>query len=355
MATTTTRPIVGSSIKVLFVTMAEQIAAILEFMRRDAESREQRQGHEQRRVRKAQLCQATRSCDGSSPSAVREWIQDVEIATKYFSPASCDEDTLFIVSCTLQGGMRRCYERFMAVQPDRTNVTWGAVREHLKRAYLTQDEEEFLKSSLEKLKQSAYESNSTFSRKFEELADQAYPAAQRNAAVENIILGLYMKGLRSTELVRRLVQEGRPTYLNEAIQAVETFSAQEEQFQRICKRAPEVGNVADMEIGAVKLSQDGTMQDVVKRLDVCSRQMEGLQREFTKLKATQIGSTQDTRHAGQRGNAGQRGQMQQDYHQNCRCYQCLELGHIARNCPQNMQQPQHAREMASVEEQKQGN
>lgn len=277
-------------------------------------------------AKRNQLVKATRVCDGSSTKAVREWILDMELAANYFTEATRDGHLQHIVSCTLQGPMRRCYERFMNAQVNRDNVSWAAVRTHLRGAYLTQDEGEFLRTKLEKVKQSSYQTHVAYGREFEEVADQAYPTAERNTAIERHVLNLYIRGLRSHKVMTRLVQETEPDTLQEALKAVETFSAQEERCTRFIKGTPGSEDSNDMEVSVVE-------KDLEAEVDRLKRQITGMQREFTRLKAAEEGRTKSA--PPQKSSSGNR-QNRRGYTDTGEaiCYRCQEVGHIARDCGQ---------------------
>jgi hypothetical protein len=343
--------------------MAEQLQAILEYIHADVAERATRRTRDELRTTRETLVRATRVCDGSAPAAVREWIQDVEIAAKYFPAGTRDADVRHVVAATLQGPMRRCYERFLAAQPDRDNVSWEAIREHLRRAYLTQDEEEFLKTQLERLTQSAYESNAAFSRRYEELAEQAYPPALRNDTVEKLILTGYLRGLRSAELVKRLVQEANPTDLTGAMAAVEQYSAQEEYLQRVVANRPEAGRGDEMEVGEVKSSKTETMaeksamQHVCAKMDELSRKVAGLQREFTRLSArTRAAGAAEAsaapapvmgRGRGMRAGPAAAAPARRPG-EPIKCYECNRPGHIGRDC--EVRKARLAAEVAAIED-----
>ena len=76
-----------------------------------------------RRYTVEQQTKNTCTCDGTSILAVREWLQDIVLVRPYFSFQHQDEDTLKVVAASLQGPMRRCYERFMASQPSVTALS----------------------------------------------------------------------------------------------------------------------------------------------------------------------------------------------------------------------------------------
>ena len=336
--------------------MAEQLNAIVNYLHADANDRTERRHSDERSALRTRLIKATRICDGSSASAVRDWVQDVEIASKYFGAATRDRETLQVVFSTLQGPARRCYERFMEEQPDRSNVTWAAVKQHLRRAYLTQDEEEFLRSKLEKVRQTAYESNSAYARSFQEIADQAYPADTRNLAVQKIILNLYLKGLRNRDLVRRLVQEAEPDSLQEAINATELFSAQEERVQRLWKRDPLVTTDDQMEVGEVnRRTTNEDKDDLTKQVNTLVRKVSGLQTEFNKFKGERSSTTNGQRTSstrspstGSRPPARRTTERTTEYRKLI-CYECKQPGHIARNCEVQKQRLASS-EVAAIEE-----
>ena len=134
---------------------------------------------------------ATTPCSGVTSMAVREWIQDIELTRPYFAPHLAEPhlsvakniDTLAVFGATLQGPMRRCYERFMEAQNNRRAVTWQMVKTHLSQAYLTADEQEYLKSALEKTRQRAEETNGSYGRRYVEAVAYAYPPTDRNDAI----------------------------------------------------------------------------------------------------------------------------------------------------------------------------
>lgn len=320
--------------------MAEQLNAILAYLEQDVNDREARRTQDSRKGVRNQLIKATRVCDGSSAAAVRDWIRDVEVTRPYFTVHNRDADTLHVVSSTLQGPMRHCYERFMSAQPNRGNVAWEAVKAHLRKAYLTQDEDEFLRSRLEKLKQGAYVSNAAYGRDFQELADQAYPNEQRNGAVDKIILNLYMTGLRNQELVRRLIQEIEPDNLQEAMEAVELFSAQEERVQRLWKKSPLVPDDNAMEIGEATSAEAKKLDQLISKMDAMSHKVTGLQTEVAKIK-TQASANprrsptmQQPRRPADVPNHRPRPGKGPSYTADGQpiCYECGKPGHIGRNC-----------------------
>ena len=198
-------------------------------------------------------------CSGSSTIKVREWFAEIEMTRSYFAEdldepqktVAKDIDTLKVVQATLQGVIRRCYQAFIDEQPNRRLIKWQSVKNHLTLAYLTADEEEYLKSALEKTKQRTEETTGSYGRRFKEAAAMAYSTENRNPAVEAILLKKYIKGLHSAALKRRLIQEDDPKTVEAASKAVERFTVQEIRMKRILDNEYDPSGPEPMEIGVV--------------------------------------------------------------------------------------------------------
>jgi hypothetical protein len=188
-----------------------------------------------------------RLCDGSNPATLREYLSEVELS--YYYVGRNDIAMNRIVANTSQGPLKRSYEHFMERQANRDQVTWSQVKQHMRVSFLSKDETENLKSQLEKFSQKTYEGNTAYTRGFMELAEEAYPKEDRTPGDDRVLLNLYVKGLKDSKIVERLVQETRPNTLREAILGVEQFTADRERFARF-------GWVQDdlpepMEVGAI--------------------------------------------------------------------------------------------------------
>jgi hypothetical protein len=239
----------------------------------------------------------TRKCDGTSIPMVREWLLEIQMARAYFSVTNKEADTRKLVVRTLQGPMRRYYESFLDAKDDREVVTWAEIKLGLSAAYLMPDESEYLRSDLEKIKQSAYETTGAYGRRFSEAANMAYAKDDRNDVVHRVVLERYIKGLRCNALKKRVIQETRPTNIDEALAAVQNFSAQGEQLR--CMIADSPSDATDqreepMEIGAMYAppqqatrtpSSDALLVQLTESMDTMNRQMQGVQKEMAKLKA----------------------------------------------------------------------
>lgn len=294
-----------------------------------------------------------RPCDGSTPSAVREYVADIEMAAPYVQ--NNDQALNRIVADTAQGSLKRTYERFMDAQANRDAVTWQQVRTHLQAAFLSADEQEHLRTALDRVQQTDYERNAAYNRRFQEAADDAYPVAGRNAAEDRIVLTTYIKGLRDRQIVQRLVQEARPQNIQQAVTAVEQFTADAERLTRYGWTDPVPSNQTEpMEVNEVAPRDAGLKEAVVE----LTRQMAGVQKQISKLNAAQLAVSSpnnSTKHSDEANqllstvrdtlaqvNSRQNGHSvsRSDAYgsrpgfQNGRpiCYACGQVGHVRREC-----------------------
>ena len=90
------------------------------------------------------------------------------------------------------------------------------MRAHLRTGFLHVDESSALRDEVEKTRQSAYEPEASFSRRFREVSDAAYPVDARNDDQNRLMIRAFARRLRSDVLVCKLVEEGNPTPLQVA-------------------------------------------------------------------------------------------------------------------------------------------
>ena len=305
----------------------------------------------------------TRKCDGTSIPMVREWLLEIQMARAYFTVANKEEDTRKLVVKTLQGPMRRFHEAFLDDQADRNNVTWAAIKTSLKSAYLTPDETEYLRSELERIKQSAYETSGAYARRYSEAANMAYCKDDRNEVVQNVVLEKYIKGLRCNALKKRLIEEAKPKTIDEAMLAVQDFTAQAERLKRMVthgsdKEENQNSREEPMEVGAMAAppthsprnsasNSDALLLQLAESMETMNRQMQGVQKEMAKLKAqtlyakphtssnttnttnsNQNATTQPTKTISKHANPLLRWTVDNQFI----CIECEGIGHIGKEC-----------------------
>ena len=217
-------------------------------------------------------------CDGVSTTAVREWLQEIDITVPH-----CRQhpDLVITIAClTSIGSLHREIERFL-LQNQNQNITWLVLRTHLRDAFLSANEEEALRRDVEKMQQTQYENAASYSRRFRDASDSAYPGP-RNPDQQRILLRIYAKGLRSSATARRLVEQGHPQNIDQAIALVLQYEADLDRYEQLDRREEE------MEVGAVGVSTDKAISspaaDLINRL---VERVEKLTTEVGKMRASQ--------------------------------------------------------------------
>ena len=104
------------------------------------------------------------------------------------------------------------------------------MRAHLRTGFLHVDESSALRDEVEKTRQSAYEPEASFSRRFREAADAAYPVDARNDDLNRLMIRAFARRLRSDVLVCKLVGEGNPTPLKVAFTTLAGYSARKDAY-----------------------------------------------------------------------------------------------------------------------------
>ena len=113
------------------------------------------------------------ACDGATGKSVRDWIREVEITIAY------SLRTVFIAAQSAEGALRREIEHFLNTTPDKNQVTWPQLRQHLQNSFLSRHEMERLLDEVDNVKQSAYETLSAYGRRFRDTASSIMCARHR--------------------------------------------------------------------------------------------------------------------------------------------------------------------------------
>ena len=137
--------------------------------------------HQERQEKIKDLIHQTSKCDGSNPTAVRNWMTEVQLTFNQVG----EHGIIEIASKTVTGPFRFKLERYLEDQMATRNVArpaipWCDLWDHLAAQFLSADEAEALRVEVERVRQSTYEPVTQYSRRFREVADAAYPPAQRN-------------------------------------------------------------------------------------------------------------------------------------------------------------------------------
>jgi hypothetical protein len=110
----------------------------------DVEEREGRKEH-----REAIRIEAQRitKCDGSDPTLVRAWIEEVELC---HPPQGC---VVPVIVDTVSGAFRQELEHFLDGQLNRDTTAWAPILDHLLAAFVSTDATEYQRAALTKITQ----------------------------------------------------------------------------------------------------------------------------------------------------------------------------------------------------------
>ena len=192
-----------------------------------ADQREQ-WAHQRRKDKLRALTQSLTPCDGELSSQTRNFLYDIDLILPQFERDN--SGILKVVTRATSGALRREILRYLDDQPeDRENVPWGRLKAHIERTFLSADEEEKLRVEVEQLRQQEGETLASYNRRFREAVQRAYTGL-RSADAERVVLRHYMRGLRSTELAKKLSLELKDQTLEAAIEFVDKVEAGLERY-----------------------------------------------------------------------------------------------------------------------------
>ena len=112
--------------------------------------------------------------DGSSRTALREWLEEITSA-KEWTRAS-DVQTINMIGYLLKGDLDRAVRDYIREGPGRT---WLEVRGFIAAHFLDQDEQEYLRKKVDTLRQAAHQDVRDFSVEFDQKVKLAYTLAER--------------------------------------------------------------------------------------------------------------------------------------------------------------------------------
>lgn len=282
---------------------------------------EQRRDKDQCRTLVRTLVDLTGKCDGTSPAAIRTWLEEIELIIPQAEGNQGNRDTLLeVVTRTVTGSLRKEIERYIRQQAERHHVErlrvpWIDVKNHVRQSFLSVNEDKHLKDEVRQIKQSPYETIASFNRRFRDSADGAYPIAGRNEDQQRILLEAYARGLRDDDMVREIIKKGKPASMDEAMILASDFENGEDEYQRL-KRGERAMEIAAT--NTIKPMSDGRSDELLERVKKIAINQERLQ---TRLAKMEIQNQQPSR-TKRPDNL-------------ITCFQCGRQGHKARDCRRN--------------------
>ena len=282
------------------------------------------------------LIKQTSLCDGTDAVTTRTWLQDIALAA-HRAPVT---QLIEIVTSTISGCLRTEVERFIQAyvtreQVVRSDVPWAQLRAHIVQSFLCVDEQGALRDEVEKIRQGPFELAAAYNRRFREAADNAYPADQRNVDQSRILVRSYARGLTSTEMAIKLIEDGNPATLEDAINWVARYSERKDAVSRLGLIAN--SQEVPMEIGSARPTNpspsDRPSQEVSALLKKVLNSQEKLSSKIAKIEAANFtrGFHRQDNNYGQFGTDGAR--KSQLPRALPICYNCGLVGHIQRECP----------------------
>ncbi len=202
------------------------------------------------------VIQRTTLCDGSRSTEVRTWIKDLDMAFQEVGQASIYQ----IIQATVRGSLRYEVVRFTtaAAAPHQGalhQVPWADIRAQVRVSFLHLNEVKAMRDELRDCRQESREGLISFSRRFRELAENAYPTADRNPDQHQIMLDAFYQGLRDRTILERLLENHAPADLPQALTGIQEIAQRQEQMDRIPRREE------PMEVGAIQKDVAGQIAD----------------------------------------------------------------------------------------------
>ena len=315
-------------------------------IRQEAENRTIASRNEDKERQKAEAqIKRVPPCTGATPQSVRDWIREIDLTIHYST------QTVYIASQTARDALRRELEFFLNSQPNRNNVPWQTLKDHLQQSFLSPHEADRLRHEVEKVKQGGFDTSAAYGRRFREAADLAYPEPQggRNDDQNRLLLRHYMKGLRDRHIVERLVREGRPNTFIQAMILVQSYEADDYRLHLALDETTDGRQEEAMEVNAFNRKSTApnstslstappntpSNMEMTKDITEVKRQMAGLTQQFTKLMATL-----QTQNAGPKGPRAQQKKAATvkpnpstiQGQPRSLCEYCEKWGHVALDC-----------------------
>ena len=270
--------------------------------------------------------------DGSSRTALREWLEEITSA-KEWTRAS-DVQTINMIGYLLKGDLDRAVRDYIREGPGRT---WVEVRGFIAARFLDQDEQEYLRKKVDTLRQAAHQDVRDFSVEFDQKVKLAYTLAEREVPlVQERLIRTFVDGIASRD-VRRQCHATRPQTLRDAYTAASTADRADQLAGR-CE--------VPMEVGPVRYPVGSGPTEKVVKPDPVSQALDSVIRRLAKVEKLMTRSAEAVPRRAPPGRqqwVSPRGRQPPPHFFGKRawnedgtpnCFNCGRRGHIAIYCPQ---------------------
>ncbi len=284
------------------------------------------------------------NCDGGDVEGLKDWIKELSLVP--------DANKGAVMFATARGTLLKTLQDFEAAHQ---HAPWAEVKAHILTSFISADHARVMLAELKRTERRATETHLTYTQRFSQLADLVYPQPDQTQT-ENLVKWL-CRGLKDEAVVRRVVRNGRPDTLEEAINRIRQANASNEAFLDVLGRTEEQGTrqaETPMEIDAIvaavsdrlKLSKSVKAPQPplekqrenteIAKLKARIKQLEGDKKKMKEERksASELEGGGSTRGLG-RGlcfNCGQPGHLARACTASRLCYSCGQPGHLAREC-----------------------
>jgi hypothetical protein len=175
-------------------------------------------------------------CDGTDADLVKKYLRELELIPL--------EHRFDVFEYTARDGLLREGVFYGQQHPD---PAWQDFKEHIIKAFVSQDAEGALKKELYQITKQPYETVVSYNRRFRDLTNEAYPrehnaqgqALPRNPDQLEILLKIYGKGLKDTKLANKMITPDWPETLEQAMERTALTEKKSDNLQRIGYTKPE--------------------------------------------------------------------------------------------------------------------
>ena len=259
--------------------------------------------------------------DGMNRDQLRSWLEHVDYAMDW--TGASDKEGLEMIGYLMSGSLAIYVRSHLRQNPD--EQTWPKVRAAISKAYLEEDEDEFLREPAERTNQRPFEDTREFGRRFQEVVRKAYPTSEPAVPlVRDRVVKLFIKDIQDAD-VRMQVHLIKPTTLADAVSSANTTA-----HARSLAEIPSTRQEEPMEVGAFKVTPPAelslSMSEMASGLSALREEVSFLKKQIQRGSSAAVDEGVARSMESIRGGRRDISRM--------KCYKCEIFGHIKRDCPE---------------------